>query len=420
MPEIVTIKDLAVTTGSTVNIPVDLASGFLDSMLHGYRLTGSPTLSVANYVLVPQGTAILNQRIIFYWEANVTYGVGTAITIFGKTIPSAWATKNFIATCVYDGSAWQVQLVCGGEEDGWIETADIADEAVTVDKMADLARGHLLIGNSSTRPAAVDFNNSGYIGIGDGTDYNSVAQSGDVIFSNAGVAAIQAGVIVNADVNAAAAIDVSKLAAGAVSAQILVNNVTTPTWTTVSGDATISAAGAIAIGASKITNTMMADDSVSLTNLASTGEIESLTTSTPTPDSTALTTLASILIPTGAMDTAGDVLEITAYGSTGATANNKTLTLVLGTTVLATNSTTAAPNNLNWIIEAKIFYTGAAAQKGYCKFTFNGVASEIDIFTGAETWLANTVYIKGQNGTAAVGEITLEGFQAINHKKNNS
>jgi hypothetical protein len=258
MPEIVTVKNLTVTTGSTINIPVDLASGFLDSQLHGYRLTGSPTLSVADYVLVPQGTAILNQRVVFYWEANVTYGVGTAIIIFGKTVPSAWATKNFIATCVYDGSAWQVQLVCGGEEDGWIETADIADEAVTVDKMADLARGHLLIGNSSTRPVAVDFNNSGYIGIGDGTDYNSVAQSGDVIFSNAGVAAIQPGVIVNADVNASAAIDFSKLAALS-SGKILVGSAgNVATAVTPVGDVTITAAGGTVIGAAKVTTSMLA------------------------------------------------------------------------------------------------------------------------------------------------------------------
>jgi hypothetical protein len=257
MPEIVTVKNLAVTTGSTVNIPVDLASGFLDSMLHGYRLTGSPTLSVANYVLVPKGTAILNQRIIFYWEANVIYGVGTAITIFGKTIPSSWATKNFIATCVYDGSAWQVQLVCGAEEDGYIETADIAAKAVTLDKIEDLARGHILVGSSGARPVAVDFNNSGNIGIGDGTDYNSVAQSGDVIFNTSGASAIQAGVIVNNDINAAAAIAVSKLAAGAATGQILVTSgASVPTWTTMSGDATISSTGVVTISNNGILKTV--------------------------------------------------------------------------------------------------------------------------------------------------------------------
>ena len=337
-------------------------------------------------------------------------------------MPSSLATKNFKVESIYNGTtaAWVTSYYVPVNEDGWVQTADIEAEAVTTAEMADLTRGSVLVGGASNRPTAVDFKTSGQIPIGNGTDLASVAVTGDVTITNAGVTAIGAGVLVNADVNAAAAIVVSKLAGSAVTGDILINNVTTPTWTAMSGDATISAAGALAIGASKITNTMMADDSVTLTNLGSTGEIESLTSSSPTPNSTALTTLASILIPTGAMDTAGDVLSIYAYGTTGATANNKTLTLVLGATTLATNSTTAAPNALNWTIEAKIFYTGAAAQKGYCKFTFNGVASEIDVFTGAETWLANTVYIKGQNGTAAVGEITLEGFQAVNAKKNNA
>ena len=90
----------------------------------------------------------------------------------------------------------------------------LVDESVTLAKIEDLARGNIIVGNSTNRPTAVDFNNSGYIGIGDGTDYNSVAQSGDVIFSTAGVSAIQAGVIVNADINASAAITRSKLASG--------------------------------------------------------------------------------------------------------------------------------------------------------------------------------------------------------------
>lgn len=399
MAEFVNLQNKAVTTGGTVNVPVTIAAGYPECLVSGYRLTGTVTL-VSDYELTPSGTAVLNQRVLFYNEAEITLS-GNNFVIFGVTVNTALSDKYFVAECLYNGSAWVVTVLPSFAETGVLQTAQIADEAVTLAKVEDLTSAYLIVGNGSNRPTAV-------------------AMSGDTTITNAGVVAIAAGVIVNADVNASAGIVVSKLAGSAVTGDILINNVATPTWTAMSGDATISAAGALAIGASKITNTMMADDSVTLTNLASTGEIESLTTSSPTPNSTALTTLASILIPTGSMDTAGDVLSIYAYGTTGATANNKTLTLVLGATTLATNTTTAAPNALNWTIEAKIFYTGAAAQKGYCKFTFNGVASEIDVFTGAETWLANTVYIKGQNGTAAVGEITLEGFQAINEKKNNA
>lgn len=250
------IKNIALGTGGTQSIAVTAASANDDLLYPAYRLTGSPVL-VSDLTLAASGTPSLNMGITLYWEANVDVVTNSkSVIIFGKTLPTSWATKNFIATCVYDGSAWQVQLVCGGEEDGWIETSDIADEAVTVDKMADLARGHLLIGNSSTRPVAVDFNNSGYIGIGDGTDYNSVAQSGDVIFSNAGVSAIQPGVIVNADINASAGIVVSKLAGGAASGQMLITNGTTPTWTTLSGDATLSATGVLNITATSVVKTV--------------------------------------------------------------------------------------------------------------------------------------------------------------------
>jgi hypothetical protein len=261
MAEFLNTLNKTVPTSGTVDIPLDPASAFPDCNVVNYRLVGEtkdpvdPVELVGDVIIAPQGTAILNQKVTFFNEANYTLGVST-ITIFGVVMPSALATKAFKVESIYDGSAWQTSYYIAVNEDGWIETSDIADEAVTVDKMADLARGHLLIGNSSTRPVAVDFTNSGYIGIGDGTDYNSVAQSGDVIFSNAGVAAIQPGVIVNADVNAAAAIAHSKLAA-MTSGYVLVGSAgTVPTAVAISGDATLSSTGVLSITNNGIIKTL--------------------------------------------------------------------------------------------------------------------------------------------------------------------
>lgn len=61
-----------------------------------------------------------------------------------------------------------------------------------------LTNGHILVGNASNQPA-------------------DVAMSGDITIDNTGVTAIGAGIIVNADINASAAISVSKLAALSVS-----------------------------------------------------------------------------------------------------------------------------------------------------------------------------------------------------------
>ena len=383
-----------------IPIPVDVASGF--PYIPAYRLTGgavSPIVLNVDLVISPAGVPTNNQKVTFYNEVDYTLGIFNVI-IFGVIMPTSLALTNFKVESIYSEltASWTTSYYIGLDQSAWIQTADIGLLQVTTGTIADLAITTVKIADEAVTNAKM-----------------ALMAKTTVKGNDSGVAAVPHNLTMP---------DLRTILAQVVALTGDVTGTATETpgtgvttlATTIANDAVTT----VKIISNAVTNDKLADDAVTLTNLASTGELESLTTSSPTPNSTALTVLASLAIPTSAMDTAGDVLEIITYGSTGATANNKTLTLVLGTTILATNSTTAAPNNLNWTIEAKIFYTGAAAQKGYCKFTFNGVASEIDIFTGAETWLANTVYIKGQNGTPAVGEITLEGFQAINHKKNNN
>lgn len=75
-----------------------------------------------------------------------------------------------------------------------------------------LAEGSLLIGNVSGVAAALDGKTDGRILVGNGTTMLSVAISGDITLSGAGAVAIASGVIIDADVNASAAIAYSKLA----------------------------------------------------------------------------------------------------------------------------------------------------------------------------------------------------------------
>jgi hypothetical protein len=78
-----------------------------------------------------------------------------------------------------------------------IVNADIsASAAIAYSKLASLTSGNLLVGNGSNVAT-------------------SVAMSGDVTITNAGVTAIASGVIVDADISASAEIAVSKLADGA-------------------------------------------------------------------------------------------------------------------------------------------------------------------------------------------------------------
>jgi hypothetical protein len=121
---------------------------------------------------------------------------------------------------------------------GVIVNADInASAAIAFSKLAALTSGNLLIGSAGNVPT-------------------SVAMTGDIAITNTGVTSIQAGAIVNADINAAAAIAFSKLATLA-TGHIIAGNAGVATDTTVSGDITIGATGVTAIGAGKVLLAML-------------------------------------------------------------------------------------------------------------------------------------------------------------------
>ncbi len=84
-------------------------------------------------------------------------------------------------------------------DDSTIETNSDAlrlkDAGTTLAKLAALARGHLIRGSATARPEALDASADGQILIGNGNDIASVAVTGDVSITNAGVTAIGAGAV---------------------------------------------------------------------------------------------------------------------------------------------------------------------------------------------------------------------------------
>lgn len=102
--------------------------------------------------------------------------------------------------------------------DGTIVNADInASAAIAHTKLANITAGSVLMGNASNAPTAT-------------------ALSGDVTVNSSGVTAIGSGVIVDADVNASAAIALSKLATGALPSGITVASTNIVNGTIVLGD----------------------------------------------------------------------------------------------------------------------------------------------------------------------------------------
>ena len=71
----------------------------------------------------------------------------------------------------------------------------IANDAVDNNKLANIAQGSVKVGGGSNAPTDLDASGDGKILVGDGTDINSVAVSGDVALANDGAVTIQANAV---------------------------------------------------------------------------------------------------------------------------------------------------------------------------------------------------------------------------------
>lgn len=153
-----------------------------------------------------------------------------------------------------DASKILVSSTTSGTELGYVTGVTSAIQTQLNSKQSTtLTNAHILVGNGSN--VATD-----------------VAVTGDVTISNTGVTAIGTGkvtstmildgTILNADVNASAAIAYSKLAAMTSANILLGSSGNVPTVTAVTGDVTISNTGVTAIGTGKVTSTMILDGTI--------------------------------------------------------------------------------------------------------------------------------------------------------------
>ncbi len=86
-------------------------------------------------------------------------------------------------------------------KDGDVDTLQLKDDGVTNDKLANIAQGSIKVGGGSNAPTDLDAKTDKQILIGDGTDITSVAVSGDITISNLGVVAIGATKVVDSMIN---------------------------------------------------------------------------------------------------------------------------------------------------------------------------------------------------------------------------
>lgn len=189
------LKEYTLPSTGSINIPVDLASASPDFLYEDNVIVGTVTLA-ATVSIAALGTPVKGQKVRIYWNAIVTPGVHS-VTLFGTKLPTnSIKASNFIAECVYDGSAWLINIEGATPlEDDDVSTNTIADDAVTNTKLANITRGSVKVGGVSNAPTDLDAKTSGNILVGDGTDVVSVAVSGDATLASSGALTIAAGAV---------------------------------------------------------------------------------------------------------------------------------------------------------------------------------------------------------------------------------
>ncbi len=220
----------------------------VDNFRPGYLNRGAPLGATRKQVMLIADNTQIDCAGISYLElmSDSATAANRTFTLVGSTLLGQELKLVFVSalsnTCQLANSGtcklsavWEplqyegLDLMWNGSY--WIEMG--RQVAVNPDDIP-LADGHILVGSSG----------------GIATD---VALTGDIAITNAGVSSIASGVIVDADVNASAAIAFSKLAT-LTSTNILLGSAgNVATSTAVTGDVTIGNTGVTAIGSAKVT-----------------------------------------------------------------------------------------------------------------------------------------------------------------------
>lgn len=225
----------------------------LSDLTEEYYISGTSSLG-SNWYFTYTGTPQEAMRCRIFYDATVTLGA-FHMYFFGVQMPDELADKDFCVEVIYLNSAFHVTFNVDSQDAGIITTSNIADDAVTNDKLANITRGYVKVGGVSNAPTDLNAKSSGYILVGDGTDINSVAVSGDVTLSSAGAVTVANGAITNAKLASLSrgyikvgnssniASDLNAKSSG----YLLIGDGTDLNSVAMSGDATINAAGVVTL-----------------------------------------------------------------------------------------------------------------------------------------------------------------------------
>jgi len=171
--------------------------------------TGGTTVTLANNVIINTSNQANPLSSFYFLIKPGDFDLnGNTLTILSKSITQAQIDAGFLMFCNFSDSALtpgftdisQITFFYSDGSTQIINGSEIVNESVTLAKIEDLARGSIIRGYTSDRPTAYDAKTNAQILIGDGTDINSVAVTGDVTITNAGVTAIGANKVLTTNI----------------------------------------------------------------------------------------------------------------------------------------------------------------------------------------------------------------------------
>lgn len=134
------------------------------------------------------------------------------------------------------------------------------------------------------------------------------------------------------------------------------------------------------------------------------------TTAVGTDADTAEKTLITYTLPANRLSSDGQVLRITAWGTAADNANNKTMKLYFGATVLRQLGA-AAFTDAAWKTDAIVVRTGASSQDAIASEMPNNSVIFMSHTEPAEDNSTDTeIKITGQNAVASVNDIVAQGL----------
>ena len=292
-------------------------------------------------------------------------------------------TFSNLEDSIFGNVSSDVSIAAGG-------AATIANDAVDNNKLANITRGSVKVGGTSNAPTDLDAKTDGYILIGDGTDVNSVAVSGDVTIDNTGATTIANDAVDN---NKLANIARGSIKVGGTSnaptdlnaktdGYILIGDGTDVNSVAVSGDITIDNTGATTIAAGAIDFSMLSD--------AATGSIVDVIAGDVNVDAGGVSTIQANAVE-------GSMLNSNVAGSG----------LDYGSNQLSVDVSDFMSNGANNRI---LTATGTDAQNAEANLTFDGSTLGVtgDLTVSANATITGNLTVSGDYITANVTNLAVD------------